>query len=514
LTSDKIHVVPREQLQDGAGEIMKNILFLGYTPADDSEGNVGDTVINSGVFNIFSGIFAMNASWHDRATPSIEGTPGEIDVLVYAGMPQFGARTEPTLEEKIWRSLLEKYPAAVSYDVGCGTGYSCLHNRLCIAALMASTNFNQYYYGQQTKVQFLPRDPLSLHFLELCGCNAKLMLCPSAFSGSCNADPEHSLALIIATPDNKLNIDEKEKLGFSLTDLYAEIIGRYPDALCIGQEHEDWAIIEKIGAKNAMVANTTEQFMAVCASAQKVISFRVHGTVASLLAGCTVLHYAIDGRSDLLTPYMTSGLTKKNLFQSDMSSHLSDIETFSKTEGKTDIGPLMDRARVCLIEAIKAPRRNANGHNLFKSLTINADKVSMMGIGSVCIFTNKAFASNALTQSDRSLQGTVVGEGETLFYGLYKAFPTGVYKVRFDLEFWGALTADDDCEIVFETVSAGAIVERCVVMLSALLTSERLVATTFANRTDGAVIEFRASAAKTIPTLTVEFFGVCIERFG
>lgn len=479
--------------------------------------NVGDALINEGVASILRTLGDIQVRWLDRSAFEIPPSMPAADMLVYAGMPQFGARSEPTQQERAWerlRNLWGVLPLGC-LNFGCGTGYSALSNRLEVAADMARYAFNQRYYRGQADVTFAPRDPLSWHFLSMIGLEPELLLCPSGFHTPAPVHPRRRIAITLLNPQSKLGDAERNHLPYDLFNLFRRLIEANPDALVIGQQATDRPVIEALKIKNWVIPETVEAFTEACGSGERLISFRVHGTVCALLQKRPVLHFAIDGRSDLLTPYIAAGLWKRSIFRSSITQDLETANLFASETNVSDCAGIVAQQREAAIALVKRkPRiRQVAAPAPIGARVVDPRVISTLAAGDEIVLTPRSFAANAALRNDQLISFPVAGIGQHCIYGPYALLPKGDYRAIFDIEFWGRLHPAENAEITFDVVDGS---DRSLSVhklpVRSLMTTDRLPMLDFHHSNEGRRIELRIDVSGATRDLDIDFYGVRLLR--
>lgn len=479
--------------------------------------NAGDLLINEGVAQAVRQVLPVNIDWCERGDFQTTHLPATTDMLVYAGMPQFGARSTLSDEEQAWTVLRERYSRSVpAFNIGCGTGYSSTDNRLRVAADMCSYAATRDFYVKENDVLFFPRDPISWHFLDMLGVVTYPALCPSGFAKVLPKAPAYELAIIVVSPNHKLSAVEQDALKFHFDKFISELVEAFPDALFIGQERSDKEMLEAFGARHIACPSSLEEFVDACSSARQVISFRVHGTVCGLNAGRQVLHFAIDGRSDLLSSYMVCGLWKQNLFGATLADHFSTIRAFLRaapTTGSVDALVSKERDRVAesircrLAGEVPAPSTSTG------CIVVDPATISMAAIGDEFVFTHRIFSHHAEKVNDRSIELPLKATGNHVVYGPYKRVAKGRYRIVFDFEFWGYLPDGQDAKLGFDVADGtDHLLADHIVSIRDLLVNRQHAQLEFLHEREAQSLEMRIRIINDIASFNLEFFGVRLKR--
>lgn len=438
-------------------------------------------------------------------------------MLVYAGMPQFGARNRLSDQEKIWRSLLEQFARETpAFNVGGGTGYSIRGNRLVIASDMVRYRTNRDFYTSQQNVLFLPRDPLSWHFLDMLGLDPTLLLCPSGYNPPVQAEPAYEIAINVMPPDHEVFADDLADRREDYVDLVRSVVSRYPDALFICHEETDILFIRSLGGAHVVIPGSAPELVEAYSKARKVVSFRVHGTVAALLCRSQVLHFSIDGRSDLLTPYMAGGLWKYDLLRHDRAYHTSLLETFLGEDTVVDVAPIVTGQRDMALDRIEARfgKNPANSSDApVRTLIVDPDKVGTLARDDEIILTHRRFHHRGEDYGDHSLIFAIAKTEGHAVYGPYITVPEGRYRLIFDCEFLGRFDGNLPVDLVYDVVDdASAFRESTRVPLRDALIQKRIAMLEFTTDRANASLEFRIYIDGHMPDLEMQFYGVRLRK--
>ncbi len=410
-------------------------------PGKEGE-NAGDSLINASVHCLLSGICLSDSL--NLYRQHLPRTPPDTSVaaLVYAGMPQFGARDEPTKEELAWARLRGHWPLAPALNLGCGTGYSLSSNRLEVAIDMASKPFNREYYGSQQAVFFACRDRISHTFLELVGLSPNLSLCPSFYAPRlpCLRRKPFSLLLALADPSRKMSAHECCAVPFDLEQAIKELLKLFPNSAILCQEPAELEWCHSLGAADIFTPRNGSEMSHLISQCQALFSMRVHSTVCALNNCTPVIHLAIDGRSDLLTPAMSAGLEKLDIFETTNEVLIDKVKQLLSSGAPCDISPLVadhhQRLSEQLEEFFKASPISAIAGARASSSRVLTNTRTQVKQRSV--FLHADFSAHKATPlMNRGLKVAASEIGRHSVYGPYCALPVGRYRVRYDLEWWG-----------------------------------------------------------------------------
>ena len=490
---------------------MKKAFVLREEPFDGYNWNVGDHLIHAGVDAIVDHLGQFTRTYVNRKRFGLPDPSEHADLLVYAGMPQFAATDCASMDDQAWAMLTHRFPSTRAINVGCGTGYALHVNRLSIAANMVSEYYNNWYYAAQSDVAYVTRDPLSWHFIDLLGPDATLGLCPSHFAAAPPASKKYRVGVSLAHPETKFDQSQKSRLRFELGELYQSLLARHPDALVICQEPVDVEWAKALGITNLVLPQTVAEFYEACGSVEMLISTRVHATVCAVLRNVPTLHLAIDGRSDLLTPLMTCGLSKLNIFWHSQDEILDAAQALVEKGTHIDPSPIIDRFRSAMVDRLAtslkhvAKRRPQPG-----SVIVNPGHVARMAAGDVIFLTAEHFRANAGSNRDERIVFPFEGIGRHVVFGPYKRLPRGRYEVLFDLEYWGR-AGSLDSEMTFDIAVSGDVLAADRIRLSDLLTNRRIVRIEFDHERDKHDVEFRIEAFGHSGQLNVAFSGVRLK---
>lgn len=490
---------------------MEKAFVLREEPFEGYNWNVGDHLIHAGVDALVGQVGQYSRSYVNRKQFSLPAAHEQADLLVYAGMPQFAATDRASMDDQAWAMLRHRFPSARAINVGCGTGYALHVNRLLIAANMVSEYYNNWFYGGQSDVTYITRDPLSWHFLDLLGIDATLGLCPSHFASAPQATKKYKVGVSLAHPDIKFDQSQKSRLSFGLGELYQSLLTRYPDALVICQEPIDIEWAKALGITNLVLPQTVAEFYEACGSVETLISTRVHATVCAVLRNVPTLHLAIDGRSDLLTPLMACGLHKLNIFWHSQDEILSAAQVLVDGGRSINPRPIVDRFRSSMADRLasslkRIPRSKVERGNV----SVNPGFVARMAAGDVIFLTSEHFRGNAGATRDEQIVFPFKSLSKHVVYGPYKRLPRGRYEVIFDMEYWGH-AGSLDAEMSFDVAVNGDVLATTRIDLPLLLTDKRIVRMEFDHERDKQDIEFRIEAFGESPRLYVAFSGVRLK---
>lgn len=497
---------------------MLKLTALRTTSETDYYANLGDNLINIGVEDIVRSTYKeIEISWVNRCDPAVLEEPADnshIDVLVYAGSPQFGARQHPTRAEQIWEKILleKKHDFLKIINIGCGTSYSLLDSRVSVLLAMLKEPFNQQYYQNKNDVLYIARDRISWLFLKFMGLNAVLQICPSAFAVKYNIQhvKKYRIALVVLPPSSQFTQHELKNIGFDLDHFYKKLIQLYPDIIVIGNVQSDESYIKSLGAKHTLVARNATDLISIHNLSEYLISLRVHGTVPALLNGANVLHIGVDGRSDLLTPYMAYGLMKVNLFSLGSLDNLLDIvATFLEVGHTFNFADMIEIEKNNILKIINAAD-DSNFKTLgYRNIIVNPTDIVKVSETTIIIYPWNRFLYSNQSFFDRSqqLHRVIACEGHNI-YGPYINIPMGRYQVNFDFEFWGYVS-NPEVRFIFDVYDSSSQISSCQESLSIReLLVQRNIQLDFQSTDCRSNFEFRIKIINSDTSLYFNFNGV------
>lgn len=475
-------------------------------------GNIGDRLIHAGVCDLLDRVQAFEKVFISRGARDISGL-GSPDWLVYAGMPQFGSRCRPTGAELLWGRLLTLARDTTTIaNIGGGTGYSLLHNRLSVAADMVRREFNRAFYGGQRHVIFLPRDPLSWHFLDILGQHATLLPCPSLFAPRHPTRPRRRLGIAVINPDRIFNADEKRIFGNAVAEVLKCLIRANPSALLICQQRSDLAWLRKTESESVLLPKNVEEFDGAVGSVETLVSFRVHATVNAVRHSVRTLCVAVDGRSDLLTPYIAMGAIKVNPTWHSVKSLSALIDDFIGQTGRPCCDEtFIQEQRATAIETLGGA---ACGASSIGSVIKNPLQISSLRCGDQIILTADEFSTNVGTRLHERIQVSLAGFNQHIVYGPYRSLPVGRYEVIFDFDFWGGGSDFSSSGSLILDVDSGRStpLSRREVKLATILKKVRIPTLEFEVEDEDSSLEFRIGLVGSAPALVLDFHGVRLRR--
>lgn len=476
--------------------------------------NIGDHLIHAGVTHLLLAVGVAEFAYINRKKFSVPGPEARADLIAYAGMPQFAAADRASMDDQAWAMLRHRFPPPTpALDIGCGTGYALHVNRLRVAANMAAERYNQWFFASQRDVKYLTRDPLSRYFLRAMGMRAELGVCPSMLVEAVEAtsSPTLAVAIALANPEVKFDRSQEDRLHFDFKALFCGLLSIYPDALVICQEPADLTWAKSIGVKNLVLPETLDEFVRVCGSARTLISTRVHATVSAFMQDVDVLHLAIDGRSDLLTPLMAGGLWKIDLFTHSLDEILRfSMETSSGYGRVPGWRQTIEGIRARMVEQVGSYLSSDDEDNLdCYGLTLNPEQCSLMRSRDIAILTANAFRTHCASSDDEVIVVPLDGREGIQIFGPYIGLVAGTYDVDFDFDWWGRVRSLNASVHIDVAWSGNSIASRTI-PLSDLLTSERLPRLRFRNPGRHPGLEFRVAISGANTGLQMRFYGICL----
>lgn len=483
-------------------------------PFDGYNWNVGDQLIHGGVAAVLEQLGVTAITWFNRKHFTPPELGAEFDVLAYAGMPQFAATDRPTSDDLAWAALRRQLPPPIpALNIGCGTGYSLQCNRLQIAANMAGERYNRFQFSDQHDVIFAARDALTWHFLDLMGMEPTLSLCPSGFAPLAPVHRTNEIGLSLVHPDIKFDATQKCDLNFDFSALIRALLAARPDAIVLCQEPIDVAYAKSLGATRIELPEDLAAFTTACGKLRAIVSTRVHASVLSLRQGVTVLHWAIDGRSDLLTPYMAAGLRKVSLFNRAIQELVDEaLAVWQKPPppivADSVVGPACVSLRASLVSNMQHGKPRLHPRQA-GAVVVNPSHIVQVRSGDSILFLADRFHVNDATKTTHSIVASVRAAGRHCIFGPYVRLPSGKYEVIFDFEFWGNCTNDIAAFIIVD-ISDGqsAPLVRRRMLVTELLTAHGVISMHFLHTREKADLEFRVEFEGEAPNLRATFHGV------
>jgi hypothetical protein len=271
---------------------MLKVLFI--TAAKDSSGrtNVGDRVILAGARNLIAGAFGAYAYREIGRWNKVEQDPEEFDLIVYAGMPQYGSRRSPTDVELRFDALLNASRKATVINIGGGTPSALDLDVEATAERMAHSGIGEFY-RTQTKLAFrTTRDLVGKRFFDKIGVACELRPCPSFFS-TLHLQPALKQRDAIAFISDDTFVTARVK--GSMSEHLKRLMGRLPGYELTSHSRGDLAMLGQFGEPHVYF-RTELDAIDYYATVGNLASLRIHAGVPAWTLGANVVVGAFDGR--------------------------------------------------------------------------------------------------------------------------------------------------------------------------------------------------------------------------
>lgn len=272
---------------------MLKVLFITSSASSTGRANVGDRVILAGVRNLIASAFGYYVYQETGRWSRYDGDPDAFDLIVYAGMPQYGVRGAPTSEEKNFQALIDTSKRAVFMNIGGGAIHSLTTRRPMEAARMAFAGGASYYRRQKGRIAYRSvRDRTSQLFFRFLGAPAKLRACPSYYA-TLGLEPSMSRAGAISVISNQ-NFVTNSFHG-DMQDLVAGLGRMWPDLDLIAHSGTDLGMLADMGVPHLFFRSETA-LLSYYASIRKLVSMRVHAAIPAWTTGADVVVSGFDNR--------------------------------------------------------------------------------------------------------------------------------------------------------------------------------------------------------------------------
>jgi hypothetical protein len=271
---------------------MIKVLFI--TAAKDATGrtNVGDRVILAGARNLIAGAFGAYAFKEIGRWNKVELDPEEFDLIVYAGMPQYGSRRAPTEVELRFDALLKNSRNATVINIGGGTPAALDLDVEATSERMAQSGIGDFYRTQSKLALRSTRDLAGKRFFDKIGMPCDLRPCPSFFS-TLHLQPAAKERNAIAFLSDDTFVTSR--IRGSMSDHLRRLMTRLPGYELTSHSRGDLAMLGQFGEPHVYF-RTELDAIEYYNTVGNLASLRIHAGVPAWTLGANVVVGAFDGR--------------------------------------------------------------------------------------------------------------------------------------------------------------------------------------------------------------------------
>lgn len=275
---------------------MLKVLFITSSTSPNGRENVGDRVILAGARNLIAAAFGYYLYQEHGRWGRYEGDPDQFDLIVYAGMPQFGARGTPAREEIYFQEIIDRARKPVFMNIGGGTIHPIGLNYHYEADKMARSPGAQYYRDQASRIAYRTvRDLTSKLYFDRIGVAAELRCCPSFYSTRTIA-PGAPRAGAIAALSNTTFV--ANRVRGDLGAIMSKLADAHPDFTIASHSGSDLGLLADMGRPHVFFRSEMA-LLSFYASVQRLFALRIHAAVPAWTMGARVVLGGFDNRTGL-----------------------------------------------------------------------------------------------------------------------------------------------------------------------------------------------------------------------
>jgi len=251
-----------------------------------------------GVKNLLLGAFKdknVRFSEVDRWKPEMK-YKSIIDLSVYAGMPQYGAREEIGKTEENLKAMRENIPKVM--NIRSGTSFELNSNEEDVIDLMANAGVAEHYKNEKLSLR-TSRDSITKRYFDRIGNDCEAFPCPSFFSSTNVGDKKYKAIALLN--DSSFVTDQYNGDLKALTTSMERLFDNKENLFYVAHSHKDVEFYEKLDTEVPLkVFDKEEDLIQFYSEVSHMISFRLHGAVPAWASGAKVVILAFDGRTKIL----------------------------------------------------------------------------------------------------------------------------------------------------------------------------------------------------------------------
>lgn len=272
---------------------MLKVLLITSSHDYTGQSNVGDRVILAGVRNLLAGAFGPYAYQETGRWAEFPRPADDYDLVVYAGMPQYGARHAPTVVEQRFQNYIDSAQRAQFINIGGGSPAGIDVDIEGAAGRMATSGIGQFYRDQKKIALRTTRDALGKLFFDKIETPAELRPCPSFFC-SLHVKPAEKVRNSIAFLSDDTFVTNR--IRGDMGEHLSRLIERLPGYdLCAHSKGD----LVQLGRKGLQHLYFRSELDAIdyYSTVGRLASLRIHAGVPAWTLGADVVVGAFDGRA-------------------------------------------------------------------------------------------------------------------------------------------------------------------------------------------------------------------------
>jgi hypothetical protein len=271
---------------------MLKVLFLTSSVSPNGRENVGDRVILAGTRNLIAAAFGHYVYKEQGRWSLFDGDPEEFDLIVYAGMPQYGARSAPSKEEGYFDQLIARSRRPVFMNIGGGAIHPIGINPNVESIKMANSAIAKYYKRQSKVVYRTARDMTTKLFFDRIGVACELRCCPSYFSTATIARGTDKRGAIAALSNTTFVTN---RFRGDLGTVMARLRERHPKYDLVSHSGSDLGLLSDLNLPHVYFRNEMA-LLSYYANVTNLFALRIHAAVPAWTFGAKVVGAGFDNR--------------------------------------------------------------------------------------------------------------------------------------------------------------------------------------------------------------------------
>jgi hypothetical protein len=271
---------------------MLKVLFITSSVSPNGRENVGDRVILAGTRNLIAAAFGHYVYQEQGRWSRFAGNPDDFDLIVYAGMPQYGSRSGPSKEEEYFDELIERSRRPVFMNIGGGAIHPIGVNEHVESIKMAGSGISKYYTRQKKVVYRTARDLTTKLFFDRLGVACELRCCPSYFATSTIARGTGKRGAIAALSNSTFVTN---RFRGDLGTVMSRLRSRHPRYELVSHSGSDLGLIADLNLPHVYFRNEMA-LLSYYSNVTSLFALRIHAAVPAWTFGANVVGAGFDNR--------------------------------------------------------------------------------------------------------------------------------------------------------------------------------------------------------------------------
>jgi hypothetical protein len=258
---------------------MLKVLFITSSVSPNGRENVGDR------FGHY--IYQEQGRWS-----RFEGNPDDFDLIVYAGMPQYGARASSNKEEDYFEDLIGRSKRPVFMNIGGGAIHPIGVNEYVESSKMAASGAAKYYIRQKKVVYRTARDLTTKLFFDRIGVPCELRPCPSYFATATIARGTGKRGAISALSNSTFITN---RFRGDMGTVMSRLRDRHPSFDLVSHSGSDLGLLSDNNLPHIYFRNEMA-LLSYYSNVTNLFALRIHAAIPAWTFGAKVVGAGFDNR--------------------------------------------------------------------------------------------------------------------------------------------------------------------------------------------------------------------------